>query len=104
MGEISCEIIKDLLPLYHDEVCSIESAKLVEDHLTECQDCRLELDKIRADINLPKEVVVGNYNEAVAIKRVADLWRRSKVKAFVIGLFVASLLFGGYLAFFSGKL
>ena len=30
----NCDIIRDLLPLYVDGVCSQESAKLVEEHLT----------------------------------------------------------------------
>lgn len=35
-----CGIIKDLLPLYIDEVCNEESRKAVEMHLAECEVCR----------------------------------------------------------------
>ena len=31
---MKCEIIKDLIPLYLDNVCSEDSRKLVEDHLS----------------------------------------------------------------------
>ncbi|HEY2493544.1 MAG TPA: zf-HC2 domain-containing protein [Paenibacillus sp.] len=41
MGQISCEIIKDLLPLYYDEVCSKESVAIVEEHLAACQSCQM---------------------------------------------------------------
>jgi len=34
---ITCEIIKDLLPLYHDNVCSEDSRKLIEEHLLTCE-------------------------------------------------------------------
>lgn len=34
-----CGIIRDLLPLYHDGVCSAESRGAVDEHLTECNDC-----------------------------------------------------------------
>ena len=34
-----CEIVKDLLPLYADEVCSESSAELVKEHLKNCPDC-----------------------------------------------------------------
>lgn len=104
MGKITCEIIKDLLPLYYDEVCSVESARLVEEHLAECHICRLELDKIKADISLPQEVVAKNYSEGDAIKGVAALWKRSKAKAFVIGLLGAALLFGGYVGLFQWEI
>ncbi len=36
----SCNIIKDLLPLYVDNVCSAESREITEQHLAECPDCR----------------------------------------------------------------
>lgn len=36
---MKCEIIKDLLPLYIDNVCSKESKKLIEDHLQTCKEC-----------------------------------------------------------------
>ena len=36
---ISCEIIKDLLPLYQEDVCSKESRTLVEEHLLICENC-----------------------------------------------------------------
>ena len=35
-----CEIIRDLLPLYIDGVCSEESKAAIETHLTECEGCR----------------------------------------------------------------
>ena len=40
---ISCDIIKDLLPLYHDEVCSDDSKTMIEEHLSHCENCRNEL-------------------------------------------------------------
>jgi len=35
-----CGIIKDLLPLYIDDVCTPESKEAIEIHLTECKTCR----------------------------------------------------------------
>lgn len=34
-----CNMIQDLLPLYLDGVCSEESKKAIERHLSECSDC-----------------------------------------------------------------
>ena len=33
MSKVSCEIIKDILPLYYDNVCSDDSKRMVEEHL-----------------------------------------------------------------------
>ena len=35
-----CGIIRDLLPLYIDDVCNEESKQEVENHLSECEKCR----------------------------------------------------------------
>jgi len=46
---ISCDIIKDLLPLYHEEVCSAESKQLVEEHLINCENCKEMASKMKND-------------------------------------------------------
>ncbi|MBQ8508376.1 MAG: zf-HC2 domain-containing protein [Clostridia bacterium] len=38
--DCGCDVIRDLLPLYVDGVCSDASRALVEAHLVECEDCR----------------------------------------------------------------
>lgn len=46
--KISCKVIEDLLPLYHDGVCSEDSRVLVEEHLKSCSKCgkmKTELDE-----------------------------------------------------------
>jgi len=40
MNGIHCDIVKDLLPLYVDDVCSEKSREMIEKHLEECEECR----------------------------------------------------------------
>lgn len=40
MSKRDCDIIKDLLPSYVDEICSEASKEWIEEHLTECEECR----------------------------------------------------------------
>ncbi len=47
--KVPCEVVKDLLPLYCDGVCSQESKSLVEEHLEKCEACREEYQKLRED-------------------------------------------------------
>ena len=53
MSKISCNVIQDIMPLYVDEIVSEDTKKLVEEHLKECEDCRKEMEKMRAKIILP---------------------------------------------------
>jgi len=36
----NCDIIRDLLPLYHDKACSPASRDLVDEHVRDCEACR----------------------------------------------------------------
>lgn len=37
---MSCEIVRDLIPMYIDGAASDEAAQMVEKHIGECEDCR----------------------------------------------------------------
>ena len=45
---ISCDMNRDLLPLYADGSCSEDSRAAVEAHLRACSACRAELERMRA--------------------------------------------------------
>lgn len=40
MDRMHCDIVKDLLPLYVDDVCSEKSRMAIEEHLKNCEGCR----------------------------------------------------------------
>lgn len=46
MATISCDVIRDLLPLYVDGVLSPDSRKLVQEHLVDCSSCRDNHEKL----------------------------------------------------------
>jgi hypothetical protein len=79
-----CGIIRDLLPLYHDGVCSDESRELVSAHLKTCEDCAAELDKIKSDFNKP-----SGFKTTEQAK--VDILKRFKAKIFRKNVFVAAI-------------
>ena len=54
MKETNCDVIRDLLPLYEDNVVSEETAQMVREHLKDCPECREELRIMRTPIFLPR--------------------------------------------------
>ena len=46
---ITCEVIRDLLPLYRDEAVSISSVALIEEHLKACEGCKSALAALEED-------------------------------------------------------
>lgn len=41
-----CNLIRDLIPLYIDKVCSKESEEIIQQHLDSCSDCKSYLQSI----------------------------------------------------------
>lgn len=86
-----CGIVKDLLPLYADNVCSIESKKLVTEHLADCEECQKELESYELDIK------TKNAIEKEAVKRFKKKAERRILKK-VISVMLAVVIgaFGAY--------
>lgn len=53
MNNIPCGVIRDLLPLYTEELCSEESRALVENHLKDCSGCRSLKESMKKTEPLP---------------------------------------------------
>ena len=66
MDQLDHDIVQDLLPLYHDGVCSDKSRAAVEEHLQTCEACRAALTAM--DAPLP-EVEKAADDAAVAVKK-----------------------------------
>lgn len=91
--KLNCDVILDLLPLYHDGVCSEGSRALIEEHLKECESCRRALEEIR------KEISASNTTMKDAGKAwkslVRNLWIRRVIAAVLaVALTVTAALVG----------
>lgn len=84
---MNCGIIQDLLPLYHDGVCSPESRTEVEEHLKTCPDCREALAAL--DAPLP-EVEKAAADDAAAMKKISGAWKKDKRRAWWKGALIAA--------------
>lgn len=63
---MDCEVIKDLIPLCKEGICSKESKKLVEDHIKTCESCKnyfLSLDDNEISNNEPLEFLSESINK-----------------------------------------
>ncbi len=80
-----CSLIRDLLPLYCDEVASGESRDAVEEHLKECDSCREYYSRMcGAD-----EVVALLYDEERQMEAAASYQKMYKKVARKIGKIIA---------------
>ena len=53
MEKISCNIARDLLPLYIEGILSEETAQVVEMHLQTCKSCKKDFETMRQEFVFP---------------------------------------------------
>lgn len=70
MSKIPCNVNKDLLPLYVDNVCSEESRGMVEEHLAGCGECRKYYDALKEGI--PQEKIEEEKEELMSEEKMRE--------------------------------
>lgn len=81
-----CGLVRDLLPLYRDNVCGEESRRIVEEHLAECAECPKILEQL--EDGSVEEVLTLESNSVLSVHRKKE--RRTAVTA---GLITSGILF-----------
>lgn len=82
----NCGIVKDLLPLYAENMASDETGAFVREHLETCEDCRRALDAMKAPVAADPAAPLKSVRKAVK--------KRSWLIAGLIACLVAALLVG----------
>lgn len=72
MSEFSCNTVRDMLPLYVDNIVSDDTRAIVEEHLTSCDACRKEYENMKNAIVLPAD------GDAKQLKRFKGAWKKKK--------------------------
>ena len=85
MKFLPCELIRDILPLYHDGVCSEVSKKLVASHLETCESCKETLLTLSAEMEMPKLPA----DEEKPLKAIKRRWQK---KSWITGIMIAAVL------------
>ena len=67
--KISCNIIRDLLPLYAEDLASDDTRALVEEHLCDCTECTGILESMKQKTPVPVETTPESLNKVKKIIR-----------------------------------
>lgn len=90
---LDCDIVHDLLPLYHDGVVSDTTADTVKNHIEQCEGCRKEYEEIC------KEVPMESAGFSTSGKFVETVKRIKRKRIFVsaaLAVVLCICLIGGY--------
>lgn len=91
MREINCNIVKDILPLYVDDVVCEDTRKMVEGHLQNCESCRGEAEALGKKLILPLEQR-EQKKDAEVLRGFKRKWRNKKVLITLISLTVCFIV------------
>lgn len=67
--KITCNVIKDLLPSYVDNICSEDSRKLVEEHVQDCDGCQELLNMLKKTVLIAEKAEKGQLNYMQRVKQ-----------------------------------
>lgn len=86
---LSCNVIKDLLILYEDDACSEDGVQLIEEHLSNCPECRSYLENLRRT----EEIISEEIKEKLlpedkiikhSFKKIRRRWMTSIAAVFML--------------------
>lgn len=91
----SCEVVRDLIPIYIDGVCSEASADVVEGHVKECTQCKEYLNKFNDTQEM--EVQLNELEEKQKLDSLKKVKKKMKIKTIlaVLGAIIASNILMG---------
>ena len=93
MSEITCSVIKDLLPLYADGVVSEDTRRIVAEHLENCADCRKIYESMTSQVAIPIE-------SAKPLKNFKQSWKKKKIVIALTSVIITLTIIGsGYLVY-----
>lgn len=76
--KISCDVIKDMLPLYTEDMVSNDTKELVESHISLCPDCAAARDNLCCELKVPAEIQspgLVRVKNAIQTKRRRAVWQ-----------------------------
>lgn len=92
MSKLNCNVVRDILPLYADEVVCADTRVLMEEHLDGCESCRRELAAMRIPLTLPIQT-----DASEGMKKIKKKWGKKQLwKGIGITLAISAILVGTF--------
>lgn len=94
---MNCEMAKDLMTLYVEDMCSLESKKALEEHVKECPACAEALKSVKNELEIESFASKSDYagenaSSLKPMKKVKKSLARRKITAIVLSLLLVAVL------------
>lgn len=98
-----CNIIRDILPLYIENMISQDTVSFVEEHLNGCAECRTELESMKNSINFEQMYESSSDeagNDIVPLKVLKRKMRNRKILTIVLSSLSGAVIIGSMIFYF----
>ena len=88
-----CNVVRDILPLYLENMVSEETAESIKEHLENCPDCAAEFEAMKSGKTVEKigEEVQSDF-EAEVLKSIKNIRRKFRKKVLRVGGIIAAII------------
>ncbi|OCA85243.1 anti-sigma factor family protein [Pseudobacillus wudalianchiensis] len=80
--KISCNMIRDILPLYVEDMASQDTRDIVEEHIASCENCKKRLEEMRTLEELPIDTDID------PLRNIQNTLRREKLQTIILSVMV----------------
>ena len=96
--KVSCDIIRDVLPLYAEDMASNATRDMVDEHLCGCDDCVKVLGVIKKSMMIPMEDSTGTLGKVkkMIVRRMALSVMAAILTVLTLASFVVTYLFAPF--------
>ena len=88
-----CSVVRDILPLYLENMVSEETAESIKEHLENCPECAAEFEAMKSGKTVEKigEEVQSDF-EAEVLKSIKNIRKKFRKKVLRVGGIIAAIL------------
>ncbi|WP_226086630.1 zf-HC2 domain-containing protein [Mesobacillus sp. S13] len=79
---ISCNMIRDILPLYVEDMASQDTRDLVEEHIASCENCKKRLEEMRTFEEPPVDTDIA------PLRNIQNTLRKKKLQTIILSVMV----------------
>lgn len=92
-----CDIVQDLMPTYVDGLASDSTARMIEEHVKECDECRSMLEGMRSGSDMAPQASETDRKEIDFLRKSRKKGRRAVALGIILALVAAAAVAGAKL-------
>ncbi|HZJ82538.1 MAG TPA: zf-HC2 domain-containing protein, partial [Clostridia bacterium] len=96
-----CEIVKDLIPLYVENLTNESSNNLTKKHLEQCSDCKAYYEMVKEDYSKNYNKKQNEGKADVVVEKLVKYQRNIKLISVLVGMFMSCIIMGARVQFLS---